>query len=67
MAYEVFKHAHIALALGWFGLMFWHIRNELVAVRIIARETKKNNTYFCNSPNSSIQRSGSGHVLCLRE
>ncbi|RDI81883.1 hypothetical protein Vi05172_g8067 [Venturia inaequalis] len=31
MAYEVFKHGHIALALGWFCLMFWHVRNELVA------------------------------------
>ncbi|QDS74208.1 hypothetical protein FKW77_002302 [Venturia effusa] len=31
MAYEVFKHGHIVLALGWFSLMFWHIRNELVA------------------------------------
>lgn len=43
MAYEVFKHGHIALALGWFGLMFWHIRNELVAVSTLARyfEQKK--------------------------
>ncbi|TID21393.1 metalloreductase transmembrane component [Venturia nashicola] len=31
MAYEYFKHGHIVLALGWFGLIFWHIRNELVA------------------------------------
>jgi hypothetical protein len=29
--YELFKHGHIALALGWFGLIFWHIRNEYVA------------------------------------
>lgn len=31
-AYEIFKHGHIILALGWFTLMFWHIRNEYVAV-----------------------------------
>lgn len=66
MAYEVFKHGHIALALGWFCLMFWHVRNELVAVSLTVRdEIWKNNAYFDNSLHSSIRRLGLGAVLCL--
>ncbi|KAF2430494.1 hypothetical protein EJ08DRAFT_649542 [Tothia fuscella] len=30
-AYEWFKHGHIVLAMGWFTLIFWHIRNEYIA------------------------------------
>jgi hypothetical protein len=63
--YELFKQGHIVMALAWFGLMFWHIRNlhaapeffyaaaGVWACSVIARMVHRNRFMF---PLSNVTR-----------